>query len=90
MKPYNQVVPKSYKSWQVVLVVSNQLKLTELTCHSGELKLAFTNPDVISTSPKNFLTSRTDFTVLLLFEFLKKTSLSLARRVSEKQNSLAR
>ena len=35
-------------------------------------KLAFTNPEIISTSPKSFLTSRIDFTVLLLFEFLKK------------------
>ena len=40
--------------------------------HSGKLKLAFISPDVISTRPKNFLTSRIDFTVLLLFEFLKK------------------
>ena len=36
--------------------------------------------DIISASPKSFLTSRIDFTVLLLFEFLKKTS--LARRAS--------
>ena len=43
-------------------------------CHSGKLKLTFTSPDVISTSCKNFLTSRTDFTVILnlSFEFLKK------------------
>ena len=27
-------------------------------CHSGKLKLAFTSPDIISTSPKSFLTSR--------------------------------
>ena len=39
---------------------------------TGQLNLAFTSPDVISTSPKNFLTSRIDFTVPLLFEFLKK------------------
>ena len=32
----------------------------------------FTSPVVISTSPKSFLRSRTDFTVLLLFAFLKK------------------
>ena len=38
------------------------------TCHLGELKLAFTSPDIISV----FLTSRTELTVLLLFEFLKK------------------
>ena len=32
--------------------------------------VASTCPDVISTSPRNFLTSIVDFTVLLLFEFL--------------------
>ena len=36
-------------------------------------------PDVISTSPKNFLTSRIDFTVLLLFEFLKKHHLPVGQ-----------
>ena len=46
-------------------------KLIFTACHSGKLKLAFTSPDVVSTSPKNVLTSRIDFTVLLLFEFLK-------------------
>ena len=35
-------------------------------------KLAFTSPDVLSTSPESFLMSRIDFTVLLLFKFLKK------------------
>ena len=34
-------------------------------CHSGKLKLAFTDPNVISTSPPIFLMSRIDFTVLL-------------------------
>ena len=42
------------------------------TFPSGKLKLAVTSLDVISASPKNFLTSRIDFTVLLLFEFLQK------------------
>ena len=28
-------------------------KITFTACHSGKLKLAFTSPDVISTSPKN-------------------------------------
>ena len=55
-------------------------KIIFTACHLGKLKLAFTNPKVISTSPKNFLTSRINFTVLLLFEFLKKTSLT--RRAS--------
>ena len=45
-------------------------------CHSNKLKLAITSPDVISTSPKSFLTSRIDFIVLLFFELLKKTSLA--------------
>ena len=48
-------------------------------CHSNKLKLALTSPDVISTSPKNFLTSRIDFIVLLLFEFLKKHHLPVGQ-----------
>ena len=48
-------------------------------CHSGKLKLAFTSPDVISSSPKSFLMSRIDFTVLLLFEFLKKHHLPVGQ-----------
>ena len=47
-------------------------KIIFTACHSGKLKLAFTSPDVISTSPRHFLTSRIDFIVLLLFELLKK------------------
>ena len=43
------------------------------------MKLVFTSPDVISTSPKNFLTSRIDFTLLLLFEFLKKHHLPVGQ-----------
>ena len=58
-------------------------KLIFTACHSGKLKLAFTSPDVISTSPKNFLTSRIDFIVLLLFEFLKKPHLP-ARQVKNR------
>ena len=54
-------------------------KIIFTACHSGKLKLAFTSPDVISTSPKNFLTSRIDSTVLLLFEFLKKYHLPVGQ-----------
>ena len=54
-------------------------KLIFTACHSGKLKLAFTSPDVISTSPKSFLTSRIDFTVLLLFKFLKKHHLPVGQ-----------
>ena len=54
-------------------------KITFTAYHLGKLKLAFTSPDVISASPKNFLTSRIDFTVLLLFEFLKKHHLPVGQ-----------
>ena len=52
-------------------------KIIFTACHSGKLKLALTSPDVISTSPKSFLTSRINFTVLLLFKFLKKHHLPI-------------
>ena len=35
--------------------------------HSGKLELAFTSSDVISTSPKSFLKSRIDYTVLVIW-----------------------
>ena len=54
-------------------------KIIFTACHSGKLKLAFTSPDIISTSPKNFLTSGIDVTVLLLFEFLKKNYLPIGQ-----------
>ena len=38
----------------------------------GKLKLAFASPDVTSTNPQNFLTSRIDFTVPLLFNYSSK------------------
>ena len=38
----------------------------------GKLKLAFTNPEVISASPEYFLNRRIDFAVRLLSELLKK------------------
>ena len=43
-------------------------KIIFTACHLGKLKPAFTSQDVISTSPKNVLTSRIDFMVLLLFD----------------------
>ena len=54
-------------------------KIIFTACHPGKLKLAFTSPDVISTSPKSFLTSRIYFTVPLLFEFLKKHNLPVGQ-----------
>ena len=38
----------------------------------GKLKLAFTNPEVISASPEYFLNRRIDFAVRLLSKLLKK------------------
>ena len=54
-------------------------KIIFTACHLGKLKLAFTSPDVISTSPKIFFTSRIDFTVLLLFKLLKKYHLPVGQ-----------
>ena len=54
-------------------------KIIFTACHSGTLKLAFTSPNIISTSPKSFLTSRIDFTVLPLFELLKKHHLPVGQ-----------
>ena len=55
-------------------------KIIFKACHSGKLKPAFTSPDVISTSLKNFLTSRIDFRVLDVTRIPQKAS--LARRAS--------
>ena len=54
-------------------------KIIFTACHSGKLKLTFTSPDVISTSPKSSLKRRIDLTVLLLFEFLKKDHLPIGQ-----------
>ena len=49
-------------------------------------QLAITSPDVISTSPKIFLMSRIDFTVLLVFDFLKKHHLPVGQLKTEFTN----
>ena len=36
-------------------IMQGAKKIIFTACHSGKVKLAFTSPDVISTSPKNFL-----------------------------------
>ena len=51
-------------------------KIIFTACHLGKLKLAFTSPDVISTSPKNFLTSRIDFSSSSVIGIPQKTSLA--------------
>ena len=62
-----------------ILTFQGAKKIIFTACHSGKLKLAFTSPDIISTSPKSFLMSRINFTVLLLFQFLKKHHLPIGQ-----------
>ena len=69
--------------WNYEYVMQGAKKIIFTACHSGKLlKLAFTSPDIISTSPKNFLTGRSDFTVLLLFELLKKHHLPIRQVIN--------
>ena len=72
---------ESTKGAQELLEVQPQgaKKIIFTACHSGKLKLAFTSPDVISTSPKSFSSSKIDFTLLLLFEFLKEHHLPVGQ-----------
>ena len=39
-------------------LIQGAKKVTFTACHSGKLKLTFTSPNIISTSPKNVLMSR--------------------------------
>ena len=78
--------------WMVTILLFWQgaKKIIFTACHWGKLKLAFTSPDVISISPKNFLTSRIDFTVLLSFKFLKKHHLPSGKLKTEFTSPIAK
>ena len=65
--------------WSIINNPQGAKKIIFTACHSGKLKLVFTSPDVISTSPKTFLKNRIDFTVLLIRIPQKR---SLARQAS--------
>ena len=39
----------------LIFLVQGAKKIIFTACHLGKLKLVFTSPDVILTSPKNFL-----------------------------------
>ena len=53
-------------------------KIIFTACHLGKLNLAYTSPDVISTSPKNVLTSKIDFPhSSSVIQIPQKTSLAL-------------
>ena len=54
-------------------------KIIFTACYLGKLKLTFTSPNIISTSPKNVLMSRIDFAVL--FSWIPLIT-SLHRRAS--------
>ena len=75
-------------TWVVCSQVAKKIIFT--ACHSGKLELALTSPDVISTSPKNFLTSRIDFTVLLLLKFLEKHHLPSGKLKTEFTSPIAK
>ena len=64
-----------YKDSTIALWMQGAKKLIFTACYSGKLRVAYTSPNVISTSPKNILMSRIDFTVFWYFEFLKKIHL---------------
>ena len=65
-------------------------KIIFTACHSGKLKRAFTSPEVISTSLKSFLTSRIEFTVLLLIEFLKNINCPSGKLKTEFTSPIAK
>ena len=64
---------------QLCKTMQGAKKVTFTACHLGKLKLTFTSPNIISTSPKNVLMSR------LISQFLfnlDSSKTSLARRAS--------
>ena len=65
-------------------------KVSFTACHSGNLYLACTGPKVISTSPKNVLMHRIDYTVLLSFEFLKNFTCPLGKLRSKFTSPIAK
>ena len=50
--------PKKCKQFKCYNMLQGAKKVIFTACHSGKLKLTFTSPNIISTSPKNVLMSR--------------------------------
>ena len=67
-------------------------KIIFIACHPGKLKLAFTCPDIISTSPKSFFMRRIYFTVLLLFKLADMSVNQIMRMddLNEKMSELSK
>ena len=63
-----------------VFIVCNQgaEKVIFKACHSGKLKLAYTSPNVISTSPKTFWWAKLISKLSCKIEFLKNSLARLA------------
>ena len=53
--PYSKIRRRELQCYPLLVKPQGAKKIIFTACHSGKLKLAFTSPDVISTSPKNFL-----------------------------------
>ena len=71
--------------WMRISLVSIQQvtqgakKIIFTACHSGKLKLAFTSPDVILTSPKNFFDKQNWFHSSSVLWIPQKTSLAIGQ-----------
>ena len=50
--------PQTCKQFKCYNMLQGAKKVIFTACHSGKLKLTFTNPNIISASPKNVLMSR--------------------------------
>ena len=57
---------------QLYVLMQGAKKIIFTACHSGKLKLAFTSPDVISTSPKNLFDQQNWFHSSSVIRILQK------------------
>ena len=53
--PYSKIRRRELQYYPLLVKPQGAKKIIFTACHSDKLKLAFTSPDAISTSPKNFL-----------------------------------
>ena len=82
---WNKIVMAIFRSTlhgflQIFSSVVHRIVIILAGCKENQFYiLAFTSPDVISTSPQKLLTGIIDFTVLLLFAFLKRHHLPIGQ-----------
>ena len=65
-------------------------KVIFTACHSGKLKLTFTSPNIISTSPKNVLMSRLILQFLSNLNFSKNVTCPSAKLITEFTSPIAK